>query len=201
MSLFVPDGVYPDGGWTLANPPLFAAGFEQLVEKLTEYRRMAGIPVGDPRADVLAEICGRGPGRCRESDPGGTAVVAKTDTGAEIYPKQLQPFVLSWLGHELQRAGNGNRRARVAPGEARRRAALCLRCPAHLDTLTGCAPCQAGIREARDILAPKPPVDPETLGGCAAYRADVSVLTTLDFHPSPPFEKVRRSPDCWREHP
>jgi len=156
-----------------------------LVNSVWGYRRRAGLPEGDPFAEVQEQICSRTPGDCQE--------VAELN-------RQLVPEDKVLLGKVSARAAEWlNKRMKhelrfVPRAEQDVRADKCAGCPLNVD-LSNCPSCQKNIGEILDAVA-NPLVRHERLNkrACKLSGEDLSVSVMLDRQ-----KFLEESPShCWR---
>lgn len=174
-------------GWTFPEPVtgaiIRAGGHRELVVAVAQHRRLSGIPVGDPAAEVLAHICARNPNVCRPR--GGKRVFG----GRPVSLPSFSDEVRDWLGRLL-----GVSPGRVSETECRRRAAACRACPKNVKPTGGCLSCSVSSTIATMHLTRG--VDAKELSGlkaCSTYRWSnkVAVLIDIPMESSAPV-------GCWR---
>jgi hypothetical protein len=112
---------------------LFGGNWPGVVARVKMYRKRAGLPPGNPEAEVMAQACAKNPTICNESGP------------ADIVRARSVPIksrVLAWLAK--MRADNGKR---FVDEETRRsRAAICAKCPKNVALPEGCATCRMTLK-------------------------------------------------------
>jgi hypothetical protein len=111
--------------------PIEAAGFAELVTALEGYRIANGIPVGDPKGDILAYIAKK---TYRSNIPDAHQPQPSTE------PKTLRDRVTQWLSDRFMGAQSRSLQL-VDEQEAQRRADICVSCPRNQTWKVGCPPC------------------------------------------------------------
>lgn len=163
-----------------------ASGWKQLERKVREYRERNRFEVGDPWQEIMAQVCARVPGHCRNSEP-----PKKTRTGTGLTFNQR---VLAWAAWALGRK-RVNDWSEVSSEEANRRAAICATCPKQKSLNLACTACVATLTRARRILRNERESEHQNLFPCAVLGEDCVSTVHANLSPS-------SNPDlpahCWR---
>lgn len=162
-----------------------AETLSKLVHLVWSYRRRAGMPEGDPWAEVQEQICSRDPGACQE------VLVLNRQPVAE--DKELVGRV-SARAAELLDARQRKKLKFVSRAEQDDRAGKCEDCPYKVD-YSGCTSCQKNLQ---DILAATvtPQVTHELMlkKACKLSGEDLSVGVMVDGQ-----TLLNEAPShCWR---
>lgn len=191
--------LYPTGGrYFLDEDGVKHKGdnWDQLTLKVTNYRKKAGKPPGDPKAEIQAQVCARLPHYCQEDAAGPppiTQIPRSVVIREPIGSGRLTERVVKWLASMLStlRAGGVGR---VSRSEASKRAAVCAQCPMNRGLNQSCGTCNRSRREAANALVKGERVNAE-LGGCRVLGVDNSVAVHLDL----PRDNSEGLPGhCWR---
>lgn len=163
--------LYPPGGYSFKEANGFevrAADLSGLITAVKDYRKHSNQPEGDAYAEIVAQICERGPQTCR-----GVPTRAEVTTPAQI--RLVARVVLST--NELRET----KQTLVKSPDAYARAEVCKLCIHYKEWSRFCPPCKANATELlKEIVRPEVPVG--TVAGCACDLAgdDLSVAVWLD---------------------
>lgn len=187
---------FPAGkDWTA--PILNGDDFDNLVDKLVQFRADNSLPIGNARFDVETYICTKFPTFCR----GGAKAVAPT-TPAVIreqkpagQPRTLLERVTTWAKLRFNHAGNIKF---VSDSTAEARASICSRCKANREWREGCPPCVARNDSLLiQVRQNKAVAQSHRLKGCAAAGHDNNTAVWLP-EPLLRHRKHYELPDiCW----
>lgn len=157
-----------------------------VIRRVAKYRERAGLPPGNPEAEVMEQACKRNPSHCVRDDP----------TRAEMLKKvSLKGRILNFLA-SLRRMRDKTSIEFVDKPEADRRAAICAACPNNTPISEGCSSCKVALTEMRgDILGRGRPID-SRLVGCVVTGED---LPTAIFLNQPTIERPELPGHCWRK--
>jgi hypothetical protein len=167
-----------------------ADSWPALATKVASYRKRAGKPPGDPRAEIEAQVCARHPEYCQE--PPSRPVPRQT---APDSPMSSSKAITRWLAGilRLRRIGGAQQ---VPREEARRRAAICATCPMQKAFATVCGSCKAMRKTAKQILFGGNTSVGEKLKGCRVLSEDTSTSVHLTQDPS---GNPALPANCWRK--
>lgn len=182
-NLYPPDGyhyVESDGA------RIFGDTWNGVIARVASYRKRAGLPPGDPRAEVVAQACSRNPGYCVEMNDGVTA--------AQLQKSSLKSRILKWL-NEVRNTRPDQRPPGVARELAAQRATICAQCPHNTALPGGCASCAAAVKESRKAILLDRPIDAR-LNACVILGEDVAVAINFDLIA---VENGALPPQCWRK--
>ncbi len=188
MSREINKNLYPTGGYFFIEKDglkIKAGSWVAVEAAVRQYRANKGVPEGDVHAEVMAQACDRNPALCHESAPSGQKPVR---------PTSLKTRAFQWLGN-LCRTARSSGLKYVSDAEARRRAAICDRCPAQKRISQGCSTCEHSLQALRNCVlgGRKPVVD--HLEGCDALGCDLSCAVHLD---EPRLGDPNLPGECWR---
>lgn len=155
-----------------------------IVNAVWGYRRRAGLPAGDPFAEVQAQICSRTPGDCQ---------------GVEELDRQPVPDDKELVGKVTARAADWlNERSQkklrfINRAEQDARVEKCSHCPLNVEYK--CGPCKKNIAEVLSaVVAPQIPHERLNAHACRLSGEDLSVGVMLDKQTF-----LDESPShCWR---
>lgn len=186
MSTEINSNLYPNGGYFFEEADgikIKGASWPAVERAVKKYRENRGVPVGDIHAEVMTQACERNPALCFEQPTG----LPKPQT-------TLKGRVFEWLAAR-------SRMARQSPldyvgdAEARRRAAICRKCPMQKKISHLCSTCsdsRAALRKS--VLAERVPVD-VSIEACSVLGSDLQSAVHLAEQP----ETNPDLPDfCWR---
>ena len=146
MSLIphMPRSKVPPTGWHFmeGDVRLEAPIPDELEIVIADYRRVNGLPPGDPHIDLINYICTNFHDHCGKS-----FVSAESAVGKPQRPRLLDR-VAAWA-ITVWRHG---KLAYVSQEEARRRAAICVECPRH-GSWDHCTTCGALIKDTQSMCA------------------------------------------------
>lgn len=187
----VREGVVPPHGWEYVQPE---TGFKMnsvtprgLMALVEVHRRANGIPLSMGWKEALEEELCRDPryaGRCRE------VAVPRTVT-----PRLRVGHLLVFLA-AVKKWFKAYHLEPVPVEEADRRANICMSCPKHVPTVSGCPGCEGVFRRAKTMLSSAPPLAREKelrfCGECLCFLpvkvrlpADCIQAVTPSGHPFP----------------
>ena len=153
-----------------------------VIKRVEEYRARNGYPLGDPEAEVTAQVCARDSSRCHNEDERYAEQLKVTNMKGKI----LRWF--SWL--------RGGRPTLIAEHHARNRMEVCAACVKNKPITGGCKSCSQAIEELRTEVIGARQRDPR-LNGCSAAGVDLQTAVWLD-------EGIDKTPGlvdhCWRKH-
>jgi len=180
--------IFPKGGYFFRDSDgakIFADSWPGVIRRVEAYRKRAGYPPGNPTDEVIAQVCARD----------GTVCVETTEAYAsQLRKTSLKGRVLQYL-NRLRQNKTKEPPAFVDESEARRRAAVCAKCPKNTALPGGCASCKAAVTEMRkDLLGPK--FIDGRLEACIILGEDLPVSSHLDQQTVIPEELPG---DCWRK--
>jgi hypothetical protein len=184
--------VYPEGGYTFTDRDgvrFFESSIEELAEAVRSFRIRHGKVLGDPRQEVVDQICARSPHSCRKVDnPNATReAIASTKFGARV---------VKWLGLVADAMGLRPTEL-VSKQEAQRRAEICSKCPRQLTWKTGCGGCdQSARRMALAIRKNKETPLSGMLLACEVLSEDTRTSIWLQQKPS---TDANLPENCWRK--
>lgn len=177
MKVFNP-GLRPPSGYVYTSPAgvLFEANsIEQLVERVTLFRKRTKLPVGDPVKEINAQLCERHPRMCRELlDP-------------RILASRVVNAAVDWTTAEKAPQP-------VCDTERQRRVSICLACPYRGKWEAQCGPCSEKLAKLLPAaLRGTPPAAPLTGQACTEAGDDLSVAVNFT---QPTLSTVPEA--CWR---
>jgi|SRR5215469_3187880 len=130
-----------------------AVSYEDLINRLAEYRAINGLPLGNPQADIDRYICTNFPNMCGIPPKVEEEGVDKVELSYGVpVAKSPRERVMQWAVNRMQKAGQLEF---VDAEEADRRAAICNACPKKIQwnqPIEGCPGCQAYVDEAETKL-------------------------------------------------
>jgi hypothetical protein len=130
-----------------------AVSYDDLINKLAEYRGFNGLPLGNPQQDIDNYICKTYPNMCRQYPPAPEEGVDQVELSYGV-PLQKTPRerVMNWAVNRMQKAGQIEF---VDHERADMRAAICDSCPLKVrwnEPIEGCPGCQVYVEEAEAML-------------------------------------------------
>lgn len=149
-----------------------------VIARTRVYRKRAGLPPGDPEAEVYAQACAKNPGLCVNGDPPKKSIPIKTR-------------VLMWLNGMRQQKGVEF----VSDSVSSRRATICARCPNNKEHTGGCSTCRAALKELREAVVKGRALDGR-LHGCEVLGEDVAVSIYLELQT---VDDGSLPAECWRK--
>lgn len=177
--------IYPKGGHFFKESDgtkIVGQTWTGVISRVANYRKRAGLPIGNPSQEVIDQVCARDPGLCR-NDNG-----ARAD---QIKRASLKSRVLQWLA--LAKANN---ESPCVPDEvARNRANVCAACYLNTEVGKGCGSCKQAVGEARKEILGRVHQD-SRLHGCAETGEDNAVAVWLE---RPTIDNGALPPHCWRK--
>lgn len=190
MPLVFNPNLYPSGGWFFRDASGVkhtANGFNALVTAVVQYRQRNGFPLGDPTAEVTAQLCSRTPGYCKDSNqvappPGGRV------------PAHLGQKLLDRLS-ALVREKRFGRIKKVSDDEAQRRANICAQCPRQTGLPLTCGACITDVEKMRRGILDREPIH-QGIQVCRVWQDDLQTAVHLETGGS----NHSDLPDfCWRK--
>lgn len=170
-------------------------GVDNLAQTIEKYRLTNGIPLGDPKKDVVDFICSNWPHFCNQNEnhpflegniPGSTAGLATR--------------VASWMTR-LWNIGANNF---VKDEEANRRAEICRGCEMNKDFRAGgCSSCVQGTDRLAFLWLTRRAISDHKLWhglrACRATGAHLQAAVFASKQPEPSSEEALQfTPQCWR---
>lgn len=148
-----------------------AKNWRGVIAKVSTYRKLRGLPVGEIASEVMEQACKRSPNLCYAS---GNAPAVRPAV-------PLKAKVLQWLYGVLAHKDKGLPINLVNREEAAERAGVCARCPLNTPLGTNtCSACREAVANYRkQILDGKRSFD-SRLGGCSALATDLGLAVHLD---------------------
>jgi hypothetical protein len=130
-----------------------AVSYEDLINKLAEYRAVNGLLLGNPQADIDNYICNTYPNMCGRTPPVDDENVDKIELSyGQPVVKSPRERSMQWAVNRIQGSGQIEL---VDQEEAERRAAICDGCPKKIQwnaPVEGCPGCDAYVQEAESML-------------------------------------------------
>jgi hypothetical protein len=164
---------------------LTAENWKKLAVRVAEYRAIRKLPPGQPWQDIMAQICQRNPARCHEA-PGVITPASPSIKGR----------VFQWLGTKSREQRSTSGLTFVKDEEARKRAAVCQKCPNRAQAGSGCSSCQSSLAALRKaVLGGRSPIEPK-LGACYKLAEDLPVAVHID---DTPVNDNSLPATCWRK--
>lgn len=155
----------------------------ELIQKVTEYRKRAKLPPGEPEKEIYAQVCQRNPSGCRETGP---IVRPKLLSG------RLSGRVLEWLSRQ-------RREEFVDDSTAIARADICAACPRQGGWQNECGACSSNANRLKDLLFDgRPQRLSEALLGCRSLGEDTRLSVWLN---QTPVDRQGMPEKCWRVNP
>lgn len=164
--------------------------WQQVVLRVTNYRKRAGKPPGDPEGELKAQVCARLPELCRPEEPKRVMRAAPPVGRNQVGP--MTERVLKWIAEMLREARAG-RLSRVSAAEAARRAAICAQCPMNRQLNQSCGTCKRSRADATKAITGKAAND--KLGGCKVLHTDNGIAVWLEL---PADNRDGLPGHCWR---
>lgn len=177
--------VFPKGGYYYLESDgarIVGQTWSGVVSRVANYRRRAGIPLGNPEQDVVNQACARNPEICRQ------------DNGARIEQTKrasLKTRVLQWL----QLAKDHHESPSVPVETAQARANVCAGCSLNTEVGGGCSSCKQALGEARKEILGRVHQD-SRLHGCSETGEDNRVAVWLE---RPTIDNPSLPAHCWRK--
>ena len=188
--------LYPDGGRYFLDEDGFkhkSDNWPSLAIKVANYRKRAGKPPGDPKAEIEAQVCARQPTYCQHDPPppsrqASQQAVFRENAGA------LTKSAMRWLAGMLTAKRSGGIR-KVSTEEARRRAAICASCPMQRDFSGVCGACKATRKQAGALILGTEKRVNSALKGCLALKEDTAISVHIE---QPATGNPELPANCWR---
>jgi len=186
MALEFNPNLYPPDGYVFTEPDGThhrGDSWRNLKEKIVRYRKVNGLPEGDPEAEITTQLCSRVPSFCRHSNP---------------QPVRIGPtfnsVVVGWLSRMLS-LKRANQLPRVDDVEAARRASICARCPAQRSLNMACGSCIIEIDKLRRAVLDGAEPLHKNLQPCSITGEDCSVAVHVEQ------SKIsgQLPGNCWRQ--
>lgn len=184
-SLYPPDGyVFTDHDGTRHR----GEGWNDLVRRVSEYRQINNLPLGDVEQEIHAQACSKTPALCADTSAPLPPLV-RQHTGSMTFNQK----VLEWLTWMVgQKRINAVRR--VDSDVAAARARVCASCPKQKALLASCDACITAAARSRDaILEGKSEF--AYLNPCEVTGEDCQITVNLDL---PRLTNPDLPPSCWR---
>jgi hypothetical protein len=181
--------MYPKGGYVFKESDgtsIVGSTWEGVVARVARYRQRAGLPAGDPTAEVYRQACANNPGLCTNDNGQYTKQMVTTS---------LKVRILSWLRNVLNDQSVPGRLEFVGEEERRNRAAICAKCPKNGSLPTGCQSCNSALEEIRKKIIGSRFHDAR-LQGCETLGEYLPVSTHLV---SQTVENGELPGNCWRK--
>lgn len=115
---------------------------EELEQVIIDYRRVNGLPPGDPHVELINYICHSFPSHC------GNSFVADHPSSG----KDTRPTLLSRVSQWTMNLWRRGKLSYVSTAEAQQRAAICRECPRH-GSWDHCAECGALIKDTKAMCS------------------------------------------------
>lgn len=189
MSLVFNPNLYPTGGWFFkdANGVRHtASGFNALINTVTQYRHRNGFPLGDPYAEVTAQLCSRAQNFCKDSNQ------VAVPPGGRV-PAHLGQKLLDRLG-ALVREKRFGRIKKVPDAEAQRRAEICANCPKQTALPLTCGACITDVEKMRRGVLERDPIH-QGIQACIVWQDDLQTAVHLETGGS---DHSELPSFCWR---
>jgi hypothetical protein len=158
-------------------------GWKDVIARVTSYRKVNGLPIGNPEQEVHDQACRNNPTYCSEANPLPPVPTTRIS---------LKGMVISWMAN-LRRLSD--KVQMVPPALAKERAEVCAKCPFNVALKEGCAPCKAFVSESRNAILKGRSVDGR-LNACEKFTADAATLVHID---EPTVEKPDLPDHCWKK--
>jgi hypothetical protein len=179
--------LYPKDGYFFKDQDhttLRGANWSEVVRKVVEYRKRAGLPPGKPAEEVMAQACQRNPSYCHE-------------TNRVVPPPRVtaKALALQWL-FGISKTPKAELEF-VTPDEAKSRAGICATCPKNSSLgVSACSSCKQAFSEYRKNILGDSRIRDGRLGGCAVLGADLTTATHLD---EVRIDNGDLPQNCWRK--
>jgi hypothetical protein len=168
------------------------SSYDDVAEQLLRYRVANGIPLGQPRDEIVAYVCGTWPHFCAEQLSVPPPVSSKPGYIAGV---------TMWLQELAQRQAMSPKPL-VGDEEANRRAEICRGCPLQKTWEEGCGSCRDSIRRQGFVFrAGKDVSNAKKVLGCSVLFQEnhAAAWAHKDVLPPVPEEDKARLPhNCWR---
>lgn len=168
---------------------------DTLAQAIEKYRLTNGVPLADPKQEVVDYICGNWPHFCNQNEPHAYLEGNRPDSTAGLATRTA-----NWVTR-LWNLGAGNH---VSDKEAIRRAEICTGCPMNKDFRAGgCSSCVQGTDRLAFVWLTRKQI-PElklwhSLRACRATGAHLQASVFAAKQPdATPEEALQFSPQCWR---
>lgn len=192
MPTFIPNPhLHPPGGYVYQERDgtvVTGTNWDNLIAKVQAVRVMRKWEIGDVWADICLQVCAKHPHICKR-EHGGARSTDPNLNGTAV-------SVTDWLLHWQGRAAKGEEIKFVSPEEAKRRAAICLKCPLHFKW-PSCPHCNKPLSAARWRILKGQAHANANLGACYACRFDCYVAVSLEDSETA-FNPEGIPPECWR---
>jgi hypothetical protein len=170
-----------------------AEQWEHLVNRVAGYRKRAGKPPGDPKAEIEAQVCARQSDYCQDN-PAAPPVAATEAAAYRENAGQLTKRVTRWLANllALRRAGGVRK---VSIEASRRRAAICAVCSMQREFSGVCGACKATRKQAGALILGTEKRVNSQLKGCLVLGEDTSLSVSIE---QPATGNPGLPGECWR---
>lgn len=185
VNMFPKDGHrFKEADGTVIGGPNWRA----VINKVTAYRKRAGLPPGDPESEIHEQACQRNPQLCHPVSE------VTQQARKEV---SLKGRVLKWF-RDIRRNPNNEPIRFVDKETARARAQVCAQCPMNTGLPEGCSSCKVALVELRkDLLGEGKPVDSRlTHMGCVVLGFEPATAVWIDQETIPNNELPAH---CWRK--
>lgn len=165
---------------------------DTLAQAIEKYRLNNGIPLGDPKQNVVDYICGNWPHFCNQNENHSYIEGIKPNSTAGLATRAA-----AWMTR-LWNIGASNF---VKQDEAEKRAATCKGCPMNKDFRAGgCSSCVQGVdRLAYLWLSKRETKNWHDLKACRATGAHLQASVFAAKQPDASAEEALQFPEyCWR---
>lgn len=163
-----------DGSWHVGGD------WNGVIARVAAYRRRQGKPMGDVKAEVIAQACSRNPIICTE---------VNAATQEQLKKSSLKTRTLNFLN-----ALRGKTNDFVEDGVAKARAAICASCPRNSPLNEGCSSCRNALIALRKEIIGGRHSDGR-LNSCEILGEDLPTAINLD---SQTVENGELPGHCWR---
>lgn len=186
-------GIIPPGGhhYEDEHGRIEGTSYEDVAEKLLRFRIANKLPLGMPLAEVIHYTCSRHPHFCHSPQA----------PAAGVRRPPLSGRVIEWYS-ALYRGLRGIKVADnyVDQATADRRAAICLKCPHHVEWRSGCGSCVEGARRIGYTYRAGRKAEYESqLMGCSIIGHDCATAVWVKAAPTLTPETHSQLPDnCWK---
>lgn len=164
------------------------SSWPNLIKKVADYRRLNGLPAGDPETEIYRQTCQRVPTLCFESEP--TMPKPRTE---KQHKESLKAALLRSMSETARRVEK-NEVIFVPDALAAARADVCRRCPMQIDVGGGCGSCKQAIKGLAKQIRGKHPELPGV--GCSIFQIHTPSQAYLD---DPGVRRGDLPSECWRK--
>lgn len=183
------DNLFPPSGFEFTDLDGLVhrgSGITDLAAKLTDYRARRGLPIGNPAAEVVEQLCSKYPSRCHKGEPPSPAVLAQSNANI------VASGVGDWLRQVWTRLSQRKIKW-VADEVVKQRVAACLACPQHGPVKGDCPACQESLNTVSTQLRAGRDRASSVLRTCSFFKTDARVDVLIDQ------QTVADAPEgCWK---